>query len=59
MKKTAELSVLVVAVLLAVAVIAKTQQAKKVPRSGYLSSTDATREPTRAEAIRPALRERG
>ena len=52
-------SILGSVMLLAVAVIAKAQQAKKVPRSGYLSSTDATREPARAEAIRPALRERG
>ena len=52
-------SILVAVVLLALGVTAEAQQPKKVPRIGYLSSTDATREPTRAEAIRPALRERG
>jgi hypothetical protein len=35
------------------------QQPKEVPRIGYLSSTDAAREFTRAEVIRLALRERG
>ena len=35
------------------------QQSKKVPRIGYLSSGDAARESTRAEAIRLALREFG
>jgi len=35
------------------------QQPKKVPRIGYLSSTDRANESTRAEAIRLALRELG
>ncbi|HEV8720492.1 MAG TPA: ABC transporter substrate-binding protein [Candidatus Binatia bacterium] len=35
------------------------QQAKKVPRIGYLSNSDPSTESTRAEAIRLALRERG
>ena len=35
------------------------QQPKKVPRIGYLSSTDPARESTRTEAIRLALRELG
>jgi putative ABC transport system substrate-binding protein len=38
---------------------AEAQQAKKVPRIGYLSSSDAATESTRAEAIRLALRELG
>src|SRR5882724_1482087 len=59
MKKAGVLSILFVAVLLAVAVITDAQQPKKVPRIGYLSSTDPARESTRAEAIRLALRELG
>ena len=58
MKKAAVPSVLVVVVLLALGVTADAQQ-QKIPRIGYLSSTDAARESTRAEAIRLALRERG
>jgi len=38
---------------------AEAQQPKKVPRIGYLSPFDPTRESTRAEAIQRALRERG
>ena len=45
--------------LLALPVAARAQQPKKVPRLGYLSSTDAARDFARAEAIRIALRERG
>jgi len=59
MKRAAVPSILVVAVLVAVAVIAEAQQAKKVPRIGYLSSSDPTRESARAQAIRQALRELG
>ena len=59
MKKAAVPSILVAVVLLAVAVIAEAQQPKKVPRIGYLSSTDPATESTRAEAIRLALRELG
>ena len=59
MKKAAVPSILVSVVLLALGVTAEAQQPKKVPRIGYLSSTDAARESTRAEAIRLALRERG
>ena len=47
------------ALLLALSLPAEAQQPKKVPRIGYLSSTDAARESTRVEAIRLALRERG
>ena len=39
--------------------LAEAQQPKKVPRIGYLSSSDPATESTRAEAIRLALRERG
>jgi ABC-type uncharacterized transport system substrate-binding protein len=59
MKKAAVPSILVAVVLLALGVIAEAQQSKKVPRIGYLSSSDPTRESARAEAIRLALRERG
>jgi putative tryptophan/tyrosine transport system substrate-binding protein len=38
---------------------AQAQQPKKVPRIGYLSSSDAATESARSEAIRLALRERG
>ena len=39
--------------------VAQAQQAKKVPRIGYLSSGDAASESTRLEGIRLALHERG
>jgi putative tryptophan/tyrosine transport system substrate-binding protein len=58
MKKSAA-SILVVVVLLALGVTAEAQQPKKVPRIGYLSSSDPVTESTRAETIRLALRERG
>ena len=45
--------------LLALPFPARAQQAKKVPRIGYLSSSDAATDFTRPEAIRLALRERG
>ena len=38
---------------------AEAQQPKKVPRIGFLSSSDPARESARFEAIRLALRERG
>ncbi|MDP2603245.1 MAG: ABC transporter substrate-binding protein [Deltaproteobacteria bacterium] len=44
---------------LTTASLAHAQQPKKVPRIGYLSNVDPTRESARAEAIRLALRERG
>jgi putative ABC transport system substrate-binding protein len=47
------------ALLLALALPAQAQQPKKVPRIGYLSSSDPARESARAEGIRLALRERG
>ena len=45
--------------LLALWLSAQAQQPKKVPRIGYLSSTDPATESTRSEAIRLALRELG
>jgi ABC-type uncharacterized transport system substrate-binding protein len=59
MRKAGVLSILFVVVLLAIAVIAKSQQPAKVPRIGYLAGGDAATESTRSEAIRLALRERG
>jgi putative ABC transport system substrate-binding protein len=59
MKKAAVPSILVVVVLLALGVIAQAQQAKKVPRIGYLSTLSPSSESSRAEAIRLALRELG
>jgi len=44
---------------LTTASLAQAQQAKKVPRIGYLSSVDSVNESARAEGIRLALRERG
>jgi putative ABC transport system substrate-binding protein len=45
--------------ILSCGAVAAAQQPKKVPRIGYLSGADPTRESARAEAIRLALRERG
>ena len=59
MNKTGWSLILCVAVLLAAAVIAEAQQAKKVSRIGYLSGVDAARESARAELFRLALRELG
>jgi putative ABC transport system substrate-binding protein len=47
------------AMLFALSVPTQAQQLKKVPRIGYLSSTDPATESARAETIRLALRERG
>jgi len=47
------------AMLFALCLPADAQQPKKVPRIGYLSSTDPARESTRSEAIRLALRTLG
>jgi putative ABC transport system substrate-binding protein len=59
MKKTAALSVLVVAVLLAVVVIAQPQQQKKIPRIGYLSLGTLTANTYRIDAFRKGLRQLG
>ena len=39
--------------------VAQAQQPRKVPRIGYLSSSDSATDSTRSEAIRLALRELG
>jgi putative ABC transport system substrate-binding protein len=59
MKKALALSILFVAVPLAVAVIAEAQQPNKVLRIGYLTPLNPATESTRSEAIRLALRELG
>ena len=59
MKKAAVPSILVVVVLLAVAVIAEAQQAKKVPRIGYLIGASTSAYAARTEALRQGLREFG
>jgi putative ABC transport system substrate-binding protein len=59
MKKARVLSILFVAVLLAVAVIAEAQRPKKIPRIGYLVEGDPTTESTRSKGIQLALRELG
>ena len=59
MKKARWSSILVAAMLLAVAVIAEAQQAKKIPRIGFLSALDRAAVSSRVEAIRLALRELG
>jgi putative ABC transport system substrate-binding protein len=56
MKRATVPSILVAVVLLALGVTADAQQPKKVPRIGYLSSTDPARDFTGSEAIRLALR---
>ena len=59
MKKAAVPSILVAVVLLVLGVIADAQQPKKVPRIGYLSSSDPASDSPRFEAIRLALRDLG
>ena len=59
MKKAAVLSILLVAIVLAVGVVAKAQQPKKVARIGYLSPFDPASDSNGTEAIRLGLRERG
>ena len=52
-------SILVVAALLAVAVLAEAQQPAKVPRIGYLAGITAEAQSARIEAFRQGLRELG
>src|SRR5438309_6059509 len=59
MKKAAVLSILLLVALLAVAVIAKAQQPKKVPRVAYLTAVSSSVNPARHEAFRQGLRELG
>ena len=55
-KKT--LALFVITLVLALVLLAKAQEPKKVPRIGYLSAVDPAAESARAEGIRLALRER-
>jgi putative tryptophan/tyrosine transport system substrate-binding protein len=60
MKKVAWSSILVAAMLLAVAIIAEAQQPKKVPRIGYVSGTgDPSNPGPYVEAFRQGLRDLG
>jgi putative tryptophan/tyrosine transport system substrate-binding protein len=59
MKKAALLSLLVVVIQLAVAVIAEAQQPAKVPRIGILIGSSASANAARIEAFRQGLRELG
>ena len=59
MKKAAALPILVAVVMLAVAVIAEAQQAKKIPRIGYLVGASLSGVSDRREAFRLGLRELG
>jgi ABC-type uncharacterized transport system substrate-binding protein len=59
MRKAWILSILFVAALLAVAVIAEAQQPKKVPRIGFLSAFSSSSDRERVEAFRQGLRELG
>ena len=57
--KKAAVSILVVVVLLVLGVIADAQQAKKVPRIGFLSFGSASSMADRVDAVRQGLREHG
>jgi putative ABC transport system substrate-binding protein len=60
MKKVGRSSILVAAMLLAVAIIAEAQQPKKVPRIGYVSGTgDPSNPGPYVEAFRQGLRDLG
>ena len=60
MRRNSLLALHLCAMLFALCVVRRqAQQPKKVPRIGYLSSSDPARESARAEAIRLALRELG
>ena len=59
MKRAAVSSILVAVVLLARGVIAEAQQARKIPRIGYLSATSTSNNAARIEAFRQGLRELG
>src|SRR5882724_10783619 len=59
MRKAGVLSILFVTALLAVAVIADAQQAKKVPRIGFLGAAYPSTNAARIEAFRQGLRALG
>ncbi|HXV83663.1 MAG TPA: ABC transporter substrate-binding protein [Candidatus Binatia bacterium] len=58
-KKASVFGLVLFAMLFALCFSAQAQQAKKVPRIGYLAGTNPATESTRIEAIRLALRELG
>jgi putative tryptophan/tyrosine transport system substrate-binding protein len=58
-RKAKVLSILIVVVLLAVGVIAEAQQARKIPRIGYLTNESLSATSERSEAFRRGLRELG
>jgi len=59
MRKSAAPSILIAMILFAVVVRAEAQQPTKVPRIGYLASSDGATESTRIEPFRAGLRELG
>jgi|SRR5215471_17406325 len=59
LRKTALASILFAGALLAVAVMAEAQQAKKVHRIGYLSSNSLSADSSRVDAFRQELRDLG
>jgi len=59
LRKTALASILFAGALLVLAVIAEAQQAKKVPRIGYLSNNDPATISVRVDPFRRGLRELG
>ena len=59
MRKAGVLSILLIVVLLAVAIIAEVQQSKKVARIGYLSVLSPASDSARIEAFRQGLRQAG
>jgi putative tryptophan/tyrosine transport system substrate-binding protein len=59
MKNAVAPSILIAVILFAVAVVAKAQQPKKVPRVGYLAAVSASADAPRLEAFRQGLRDLG
>ena len=59
MKRAGLSSILIAVTLLAVAVIADAQQAKKVPRIGYLTGSSPSARSARIEAFGQGLRDLG
>lgn len=59
MKKARVVSILFLAVLLAVAGIAEAQQLKRVPRIGFVSNASSSADAVRYDAFRQGLRELG
>ena len=59
MRKVVLISILVVAVLLGVGVLAHAQQARKISRIGFLAAVSHSANSARFEAFRQGLRELG